>query len=302
MRPALATEGSGAAPLAVRLGRTLAIGTVGGAIFAWMNLPLAWMLGAMVATTAASLGGAKLYVPGPMRSIMVAIIGVLLGASFTPEIVEKAGEWPLTIGCLVLYLGFLIGILFLYFHRIVGLDAPTAYFSATPGGLSEMVITGAAMGADDRTIALIHTARVLLVVLAVPLWFRYTTGVTTTPSAIGPSIGAIGLTDIAVLTTCAIAGAAAGRLIRLPAYRLSGPLLASAFVHVQTRGGSYKSHDNRKRFTQWRTTGLAIYHTHTLHEARACPIPLIRLTGSRTSKIGSREQKHQADIDLTSFI
>ena len=186
----------------------------------------------MVATTAASLGGAKLYVPGPMRSIMVAIIGVLLGASFTPEIVEKAGEWPLTIGCLVLYLGFLIGILFLYFHRIVGLDAPTAYFSATPGGLSEMVITGAAMGADDRTIALIHTARVLLVVLAVPLWFRYTTGVTTTPSAIGPSIGAIGLTDIAVLTTCAIAGAAAGRLIRLPAYRLSGPLLASAFVHV----------------------------------------------------------------------
>ena len=104
MRPALATEGPGAAPLAVRLGRTLAIGTVGGAIFAWMNLPLAWMLGAMVATTAASLGGARLYVPGPMRSIMVAIIGVLLGASFTPEIVEKAREWPLTIGCLLLYL------------------------------------------------------------------------------------------------------------------------------------------------------------------------------------------------------
>ena len=232
MRPALATEGSGAAPLAVRLGRTLAIGTVGGAIFAWVNLPLAWMLGAMVATTAASLGGARLYVPGPMRSIMVAIIGVLLGASFTPEIVEKAREWPLTIGCLLLYLGFLIGILFLYFHRIVGLDPATAYFSAAPGGLSEMVITGAAMGADDRTIALIHTARVLLVVLAVPLWFRYTTGVTTTPSAIGPSIGAIGLTDIAVLTTCAIAGVVAGRLIRLPAYRLSGPLLASAFVHV----------------------------------------------------------------------
>ena len=232
MRPALATEGSGAAPLAARLGRTLAIGTVGGAIFAWVNLPLAWMLGAMVATTAASLGGARLYVPGLMRSIMVAIIGVLLGASFTPEIVENAREWPLTIGCLLLYLGFLIGILFLYFHRIVGLDPATAYFSAAPGGLSEMVITGAAMGADDRTIALIHTARVLLVVLAVPLWFRYTTGVTTTPSAIGPSIGAIGLTDIAVLTTCAIAGVVAGRLIRLPAYRLSGPLLASAFVHV----------------------------------------------------------------------
>ena len=89
------------------------------------------------------------------------------GASFTPEILEKAREWPLTIGCLLLYLGLLVGVLFLYFHRIVGLDPPTAYFSATPGGLSEMVITGAAMGADDRTIALIHTSRVLLVVLII---------------------------------------------------------------------------------------------------------------------------------------
>ena len=226
------SEGSGPPPRAARLGRTLVVGAVGGALFAWLNLPLAWMLGAMVATTAVSLGGANLYVPGPMRSIMVAIIGVLLGASFTPEVVEKAREWPLTIGCLLLYLGVLVGALFLYFHRIVGLDVPTAYFSATPGGLSEMVITGAAMGADDRTIALIHTSRVLLVVLAIPLWYRFMTGVATTPSAMGPSIGAIGLADVAVLTACAIAGVVAGRLLRLPAYRLSGPLLASAAVHV----------------------------------------------------------------------
>ena len=226
------SEGSEPPPRAARLGRTLVVGAAGGALFAWLNLPLAWMLGAMVATTAVSLGGANLYVPGPMRSIMVAIIGVLLGASFTPEVVEKAREWPLTIGCLLLYLGVLVGALFLYFHRIVGLDVPTAYFSATPGGLSEMVVTGAAMGADDRTIALIHTSRVLLVVLAVPLWYRFMTGVATTPSAMGPSIGAIGLTDVAVLAACAIAGVVAGRLLRLPAYRLSGPLLASAAVHV----------------------------------------------------------------------
>ena len=186
----------------------------------------------MVATTAASLGGTRLYVPGPMRSIMIAIIGVLLGAGFTPDILDKAREWPLTIACLPLYLGFLIGILFLYFHRVVGLDVPTAYFSATPGGLSEMVITGAAMGADDRTIALIHSSRILLVVFTIPLWYRFMTGVTPAPSDIGPSIGAVGLTDIVVLGACAVVGVVAGRLIRLPAYRLSGPLLASAIVHA----------------------------------------------------------------------
>lgn len=232
MRPPLATDGSDPDRLAARLGRTLVVGTAGGAVFAWLNLPLAWMLGAMVATTAASLGGAKLHVPGPMRSIMVAIIGVLLGASFTPEVLDKAREWPLTIGCLALYLGVVVGILFLYFHRVVGFDVPTAYFSAAPGGLGEMVITGAAMGADDRTIALVHTARVLLVVLTIPFWYRFMTGVTTTPSSMGPSIGAIGLADLAVLGACAGLGVVAGRLIRLPAYRLSGPLLASAIVHA----------------------------------------------------------------------
>ena len=220
------------ASLARRLGSTLIVGAVGGAFFVWLNLPLAWMLGAMVATTVASLAGARLYVPSPMRSAMITIIGVLLGASFTPEILDKIREWPLTIGCLVLYLGFLIGIVFVYFHKIVGLDAPTAYFSATPGGLSEMVVTGAAMGADDRTVALIHASRVLLVVLAIPLWFRMTTGVVATPSSVGLSLAATGWFDLAVLAACAIVGVGVGRLIRLPAHRLSGPMLVSAAVHI----------------------------------------------------------------------
>ena len=228
----MAADASGPGALAAKLSRTLVVGTAGGALFAWLNLPLAWMLGAMVATTVASLGGAKLYVPGPARSIMIAVLGVLLGASFTPEVIDKAREWPLTIGCLVLHLGILVAVLFFYFHRIVGLDAPTAYFSAAPGGLSEMVITGAAMGADDRTIALVHACRILLVVLTIPFWYRFMTGVTTTPSSIGPSIGMMGFADLAVLGACAVVGVAVGRLIRLPAYRLAGPLLASALVHA----------------------------------------------------------------------
>ena len=217
---------------AARTAGTLAAGTAGGALFAWLNLPLPWMLGAMVATTVASLGGAPVYVPGPLRSIMLAIIGVMIGASFTPEIVEQARAWPLTIGCLVLYLGLLMGVLFIYFRRVVGLDAPTAYFSAAPGGLSEMVLTGAAMGGDDRTIALIHATRILLVVLLIPFWFRFMTGMTTEPTAIGPSIGTSELPDLAVLAACAFAGVVAGRLVRMPAYQFAGPMLASAVVHV----------------------------------------------------------------------
>ena len=232
----------------------------------------------MVATTVASLGGVRLYVPGPMRSIMIAIIGVLLGASFTPEIIGKAREWPLTIGCLVLYLGILVAILFFYFHRIVGLDAPTAYFSATPGGLSEMVITGAAMGADDRTIALVHTARVLLVVLTIPFWYRFMTGVTTTPSSMGPSISAIGLIDIAVLGACAGVGVVAGRLIRLPAYRLAGPLLVSALVHATGLNESTPP---------WEVVAVAQVVVGSAIGARFSSVPVRRVVGLMAAAVVS---------------
>ena len=39
---------------------TLAFGAVGGAVFDWLTVPLAWLIGAMDITTAAALTGAPL--------------------------------------------------------------------------------------------------------------------------------------------------------------------------------------------------------------------------------------------------
>ena len=71
----------------------IAIGAIGGAIFFQMALPLAWMLGAMCATTLAALAGAPLAFWSPLRTIMIAIIAALLGSGFTPEVLERAGNW-----------------------------------------------------------------------------------------------------------------------------------------------------------------------------------------------------------------
>jgi uncharacterized membrane protein AbrB (regulator of aidB expression) len=163
----------------LRLTKALAIGTVGGALFFTLNMPLAWMMGAMVLTTLAALFGVSLHVPGHLRSVMVAILGVLLGSTFTPEALDKVLEWPITLASLALYLlgstftpealdkvlewpitlaslalylMVVTGMLYVYFRRVMGFDPATAYFSATPGGLNEMVIVGRAMG-GEATIA-----------------------------------------------------------------------------------------------------------------------------------------------------
>ncbi len=214
------------------LALTIAIGALGGALFAWLRMPLAWMIGAMVATTVAALAGRAVPVPRPLRSTMIVVIGVLLGAGFTPEVIEAARAWPMTLAGLVGYIGLATATLYLYFTRALGYDRLTAYFCATPGGLTEMVLQGGAAGADDRSIALVHGARVLLVVLVIPFWFRFTEGVTTSVSTSAPGLGDVAPADAVILLACAVVGTVGGRLLRLPAYMLVGPMLASGAVHA----------------------------------------------------------------------
>ena len=212
--------------------RTLAIGAAGGAVFSYVDLPLAWMLGAMVATTATSLRGVALTVDKRLRTVMIVILGVMVGSSFTPQVVDSAGDWWPTLGGLAAYLATVLALLYFYFTRVLKLDPVTAYFSATPGGLTEMVIVGAAHGGDDRTIALMHACRVLLVVLVIPIWFRISTGVVADPAIGAPSLGLIAFDDGVVLLACGVIGVLAGRVVRLPGYVLVGPMLASAAVHA----------------------------------------------------------------------
>jgi membrane AbrB-like protein len=121
-------------------------------------------------------------------------------------------------------------------RRFWGYDRVTAYFAAAPGGLNEMVLVGGALGGDERVLTLIHSARVMLVVLAVPFWFMLTVGYEP-----GGAIGAAGwgeASDIAWLAASGIVGYAIGKALRMPAGSLLGPMLVSAAVHLGGLTGS----------------------------------------------------------------
>ena len=151
---------------------TLLLGTLGGALFAWFQLPLAWMIGSMVFCTTASMSGLPIRIPAGLRSGMIMILGIMLGSAFTPHIVDRLGEWAVSLAGLAFYivLSAALGIVFL--RKVARYDPVTAFFTATPGGLNEMVLVGAAMGGDDRTISVAHSARVMLVVMTVPVFFQ----------------------------------------------------------------------------------------------------------------------------------
>ncbi len=210
----------------------LGLGTLGGAGFLWLTLPLPWMLGAMTLVTAGAAGGLPLRMPAMFRNVMITVLGVMLGSAFTPEIIARMGQWLATLTTMLVWAVVVGGLGLLYFRRIAGYDPITAYFSATPGGLNEMVIVGGALGGDDRTISLTHAARIMLVVFAIPIWYRFDA------SFVAPSAASrVGLLDVppsdyVVLALCAVVGALGFRRLRIPAAALVGPMVLSAAVHL----------------------------------------------------------------------
>lgn len=166
-----AGHGGSTAPRLPAFDRAVAVGlglaAAGGSLAAFAGLPLAWMLGALGATTAAALSG--LRVPGGLRTAMVAVLGIMLGSAFTPQIFVDLGRWLYGPLVLVVYLALVAALGLVYFRRLAKFDPVTAYFSAMPGGLSEMALVGEAMGGDARTISLVHSVRILLLVLTIPL-------------------------------------------------------------------------------------------------------------------------------------
>ncbi|WP_293799363.1 AbrB family transcriptional regulator [uncultured Bosea sp.] len=216
-----------------RFALALALGGLGGWLFVQAKLPLPWMLGSMVFCTFAALINLPVAAPAVIRPPMTAVIGVMLGASFKPDVVSQLPNWLPTLAGLVLFMVACGLCCVSYFRRVAGFDPVTAFFSGMPGGLIEMVTVGEEKGGDARIIALIHSARILLVVMTLPFIVQWIGGVTLGGGRVaGPSIMQTPFSSELWLIGCGIAGVIVGHWLRMPAKFLLGPMLVSAIVHV----------------------------------------------------------------------
>lgn len=215
-----------------RFALALVLGFCGGWLFYKARLPLPWMLGAMTFCTVAALMRVPVAAPPVIRPPMSAVIGVMLGSGFSPSILQQIPHWigPL-IGLLVFMLA--CGFTVVWYFRVVGrFDPITAFFSGMPGGLVEMVTYAEERGGDARIVALIHSARILMVVMTLPFIIQWTQGISLNRTAGGVSMFDAPLVAEAWLVVCGLAGALLGHLLRLPAKVLLGAMIVSAAVHL----------------------------------------------------------------------
>jgi membrane AbrB-like protein len=216
-----------------RMVLALAIGVGGGALFFFLHLPLPWMLGALTGCVAGALLNLPIRMPEKVRPPMSVIIGVMLGSTFTPQMLAGAVNWWPTIIGLLAFLVCAGAATVSYFRFVAGYDMRTAYFCGMPGGLVEMVLLADTAGADTRKVALVHAGRVMLVVFTVPFLVQWLSGI----SLARPAAGTATFADLTLsagiwFAITAGLGVLLARFAPIPAPYMLGPMIVSLIVHI----------------------------------------------------------------------
>ena len=218
----------------LRVFYTLIIATIGGYIGDLLRIPLGWLLGALVAVILSNIASIDVSVPKSIRTIALAVLGLMLGSAFTPETLARVNQWLLTITGMSVYLAIVTPLGVYYYSKVLRMDRVTATFAAVPGGLAAMVMLGISLGGDPRKMALAHTARLTTILIVIPTLTEWISGVEidTTQLLVRQSAQALANSDIVILICCAIFGPLLARPLNLPSPVLFGALVASAAVHM----------------------------------------------------------------------
>lgn len=221
-------------PKTARIALALVIGGAAGYFANWVGMPLPWMLGPMIATTIASIIGLPVAGPLALRPVVIPIIGVMLGSAVNQGIFAHLGDWGVTLAIMIPFLASAAAVSIFIYRRVAGYDPVTAYFSAMPGGLNDMLILGTAAGGNERRIALAHASRILVVITCVGMFYGFVLGVRPGGSGGRPWIAmdVLTLEDWLWLGGCAVLGVPFGKLLRAPAPNMLGPMLLSAALHL----------------------------------------------------------------------
>jgi membrane AbrB-like protein len=208
---------------------TLLIAAAGGAAFTLIGFPAGLVAGSMLAVAVAALVGRPMQVPLALARICFVLVGILLGAVVTPETLAGIAAWPGSIAILALAVIVMLAATACYLRLVHGWDPLSAVLGASPGSMAQVLALAAELGGDLRGMAIVHTMRVLLIVLGLPAGlalFGSTVGPLARVSAPGASYA-----ELAILVTVSTAVALLLARMRFPGGLLFGAMTGSGLLH-----------------------------------------------------------------------
>ena len=214
-----------------------ALGGLGGFAASLLPLPLPWLLGSLAVTAALTMLAPRAVPPGygfpqRFRVLFIAIIGLLIGAQVDAGSIESLPALAISLAAVTVFVPLAFALNYRVFRRFGGYDHATAFYSAAPGGLIEAITMGEAAGADIPRLVTQQFLRIVAVIGLVPMGLSLYEG-HPVGSASGAGFSAPGTPVNWMFLFAALAlGIGIGRLLRLPAWQLTGALLVSAALSL----------------------------------------------------------------------
>jgi membrane AbrB-like protein len=214
-----------------RLAETLAIAAIGGGALGLAGLPAGYLSGSILLVAAAALAGRPLLMPQLLTRCIFVLVGISLGAVETPATLHGMATYPLSIAVLIVAMICISIAGTAYLMLVHRWDLLSAYLASSPGGLSQVLVVAAELGAELRSIAIVQSMRVVIIAVGLPagLSLLGLAGHAARRSS-GPWSPALA-GELAILVAVSAVVALIAFRVRFPGGLLFGAMFASAALH-----------------------------------------------------------------------
>jgi membrane AbrB-like protein len=153
----------------LQTGMPLLAGLAGLCLVRMFHIPGGAFMGAVIGAAAVRLSYARAKKPPqPLQFFARVVLGLTIGIPVTRQALEAASRAIVPIALMIIGL---IGLSFFsawLASRISGLDFTTALCGSTPGAATTMVILSDDLGGQSPIVTVLHTFRILLIVILMP--------------------------------------------------------------------------------------------------------------------------------------
>lgn len=225
---------------------TFTIGLSVGFVFKQFHIPAPYLVGSLFGTWLVGsfslnylerLTFIEFGIPRWFHKSTIVGLSVLIGASFSPEILANLSLWTSTVVAMLLatVIATLAG--YYYLHRWRHYDKRMAMFCSLPGGQAEIIAISRDLIEKDYVVAFCHLVRVVLVVSLVPILLAITQGREGVAESYVVTASLTSVLDLswmmlAEFLCIGVGGYFLATWIRIPIPHLLGPLLLSSGLHL----------------------------------------------------------------------
>lgn len=140
----------------------------GGVIVYLTGINAGALIGGMIGSAVFCVAHQKQTYPLRLKNVLQIGSGAYIGVKFTWQLVRDLNQ--LLVPFCIMAVGIFVFTIITAFliHKLAHIDLPTALISSSPGGISEMVLLTDELGADTTTVGILHTIRLVVVIVLFP--------------------------------------------------------------------------------------------------------------------------------------